>query len=75
MITVMRKHHKILMIIITALVCISFSWFYNRTDFSSIAKGTVGTFYDHPVSQVEFQRNSRLLRLASQLGSELSGVT
>jgi SurA N-terminal domain/PPIC-type PPIASE domain len=68
MITVMRKHHKILMIIITALVCISFSWFYNRTDFSSIAKGTVGTFYDHPVSQVEFQRNSRLLRLASQLG-------
>ena len=68
MITVMRKHHKILMIIITALVCISFSWFYNRTDFSSMSKGTVGTFYDHPVSQVEFQRNSRLLRLASQLG-------
>ncbi len=68
MITMMRKHHKTLMIIITALVCISFSWFYNRTDFSSIGNGTVGTFYDHPVTQVEFQHNARLLRLASQLG-------
>ena len=29
---------------------------------------TVGKFYDHNVSQAEFQRNSRLLRLASQLG-------
>ncbi len=68
MITIMRKHHKTLMIIITALVCISFSWFYNRTDFSSISKETAGTFYDHTVSQVEFQHYARLLRLASQLG-------
>ena len=68
MITVMRKHHKVLMIIITALVCISFSWFYNRTDFSSISNGAVGKLYDHTVSELEFQRYSRLLRLASQLG-------
>ena len=30
--------------------------------------GTVGTFYNRSVSLVEFQRNARLLRLASQLG-------
>lgn len=63
------------MIIITALVCISFSWFYNRTDFSHISNGIVGSIYDHKVSEVEFQRNSRLLRLASQLGmGELVGA-
>ena len=68
MITVMRKHHKILMIFITALVCISFSWYWNRTDFAQMGAGSVGKIYDRSVSQVEFQRNMRLLRLASQLG-------
>ena len=68
MITVMRKHHKVLMIIITVLVCISFSWYWNKTDFSQMGNATVGKIYDHDVSQPEFQRNVRLLRLASQLG-------
>ncbi len=56
------------MIFITALVCISFSWYWNKTDFSQVGAGTVGKIYDHKVSQVEFQRNSRLLRLGSDLG-------
>jgi hypothetical protein len=64
----MRKHHKILMSVITALVCISFSWYWNKTDFARLENGTVGTFYDHPVSQIELQRQARLLRLALQLG-------
>ncbi|HEY5037416.1 MAG TPA: SurA N-terminal domain-containing protein [Chthoniobacterales bacterium] len=68
MITIMRKHHKVLMIFITALVCISFSWYWNRTDFSQMGNGVIGTIYDHKVSQVEFQRNARLLRLSSELG-------
>ncbi|HEY1581647.1 MAG TPA: peptidylprolyl isomerase [Chthoniobacterales bacterium] len=68
MITVMRKHHKVLMILITILVCISFSWYWNRTDFAQMNNGVVGRIYDRSISQVEFQRNSRLLRLASQLG-------
>jgi peptidyl-prolyl cis-trans isomerase D len=68
MITVMRKHHKILMIFITVLVCISFSWYWNKTDFGQMGNGTVGKIYDRNVSQVEFQRNARLLRLGSQLG-------
>ncbi|MBA3543480.1 MAG: peptidylprolyl isomerase [Chthoniobacterales bacterium] len=68
MITVMRKHHKVLMIIITVLVCISFSWYWNKTDFAQMGDATVGKLYDRDVSQVEYQRNARLLRLASQLG-------
>jgi SurA N-terminal domain/PPIC-type PPIASE domain len=68
MITVMRKHHKVLMIFITVLVCISFSWYWNRTDFAQLGNGTVGKIYDRSVSQIEFQRSMRLLRLGSQLG-------
>lgn len=68
MITVMRKHHKVLMILITILVCISFSWYWNRTDFSQMGSGVAGRIYEHNVSDVDFQRNSRLLRLASELG-------
>ncbi len=68
MITVMRKHHKVLMIVITVLVCISFSWYWNKSDFSQMGDGTVGTIYNRSVTQVEFQRNVRLLRLGSQLG-------
>ena len=69
MITIMRKHHKTLMIVITALVCISFSWYWNANpDFGQMSNGTVGKIYDRNVSQVEFERNARLLRLSSQLG-------
>lgn len=68
MITVMRKHHKILMIIITVLVCISFSWYWNKVDLGQMGEATVGKLYDRNVSQTEFQRNARLLRLGSQLG-------
>jgi hypothetical protein len=68
MITIMRKHHKVLMIFITGLVCISFSWYWNKTDFAQMGNGVVGKIYDRNVSQVEFQRNSRLLRLAADLG-------
>src|SRR5450432_2241618 len=68
MINVMRKHHKVLMIVITALVCISFSWYWNKTDFAQMGQGVVGHIYDRNVSQVEFQRDARLLRLGSQLG-------
>ncbi len=70
MITVIRKHHKTLMIVITALVCISFSWYWNKTDFGQLGNGAVGRIYDHNVTQVEFDRNARLLRLASQLGMQ-----
>ena len=50
MITIMRKHHKVLMIFITVLVCISFSWYWNKTDFGQMGNGTVGKIYDRNVS-------------------------
>jgi hypothetical protein len=77
MINVMRKHHKVLMIVITALVCISFSWYWNKTDFAQMGQGTVGRIYDRNVSQLEFQRDARLLRLGSQLGMRdlIEGLT
>ena len=68
MITVIRKHHKVLMIIITVLVCISFSWYWNKADLTQLGDGTIGTIYNRSVTQLEFQRNVRLLRLGSQLG-------
>ncbi len=68
MITIMRKHHKVLMIVITGLVCISFSWYWNKTDFAQIGNGMAGKIYDRNVSQVEFQRHARLFQLGSQLG-------
>ena len=70
MINVMRKHHKVLMIIITALVCISFSWYWNRTDFAQMGDASVGKIYGRAVSQIEFQRNMRLFDLARQLGMQ-----
>ena len=68
MITMMRKHHKVLMIVITALVCISFSWYWNKTDFAQMGNGVAGKLYDRNVSQVEYQRNARLFQLGNQLG-------
>ncbi len=77
MITVMRKHHKVLMIIITALVCISFSWYWNKVDLGQMGNAAVGKIYDRTISQVEFQRNMRLGRLGSQLGMRdlIQGLT
>ncbi len=77
MITVMRKHHKTLMIIITVLVCISFSWYWNKTDFGELGDHHIGAIYGRNVTQIEMQRNARLLRLASQLGMKdlVNGLT
>jgi hypothetical protein len=71
----MRKHHKVLMIFITALVCISFSWYWNQNpDFGSMGDASVGKVYGRAVSHVELQRNMRLFDLARQLGmQELAG--
>src|ERR1051325_3026767 len=61
MITIMRKHHKVLMIFITALVCISFSWYWNKTHFAQIGNGSIGKIYYTNVSPVEHHRNPRPL--------------
>lgn len=67
MITVMRKHHKWLMIVI-AILAIPFVFYFNKSDFSIDRETDLGRIYDRPITNVEFQRNVRLLTLAQMLG-------
>jgi hypothetical protein len=71
MITVMRKHHKWLMIVI-AILAIPFIFYFNKTDFSANRQTDLGRIYDRPVTNVEFQRSARLLTLAQMLGLSLT---
>ena len=67
MITVMRKHHKWLMIVI-AILAIPFIFYFNKTDFTVNRQSDLGRIYDRPITQVEFQRSARLMTLAQMLG-------
>jgi len=70
MITVMRKHHKWLMIVI-AILAIPFIFYFNKTNLGATRASDIGRIYDRPVTQVEFQRSARLLQLAQMLGLSL----
>ena len=59
MITVMRKHHKWLMIVI-AILAIPFIFYFNKTDLSANRQTDLGRIYERPVTNVEFQRSVRL---------------
>jgi peptidyl-prolyl cis-trans isomerase D len=67
MITVMRKHHKWLMIVI-AILAIPFVFYFNKTNLTAKRETDLGKIYDRPITMVEFQRNARLLTLAQSLG-------
>ena len=67
MITVMRKHHKWLMIVI-AILAIPFIFYFNKSDLSKRRQDDLGRIYDRPVTQVEFSRSARLMTLAQMLG-------
>jgi SurA N-terminal domain/PPIC-type PPIASE domain len=67
MITVMRKHHKWLMIVI-AILAIPFVFYFNKTDFTAQRQTDLGRIYDRPVTSVEFQRSVRLFNLAQMVG-------
>jgi hypothetical protein len=67
MITVMRKHHKWLMIVI-AILAIPFIFYFNKTDLSANRQTDLGRIYERPITQVEFQRSVRLMTLAQMLG-------
>src|SRR5205085_4497113 len=70
MITIMRKHHKWLMIVI-AILAIPFIFYFNKTDLGAARANDIGRIYDRPVTLVEFQRSARLLNLAQMLGLSL----
>ena len=67
MITVMRKHHKWLMIVI-AILAIPFVFYFNKSDLSAQRQTDLGRIYERPVTNVEFQRSVRLFSLARMLG-------
>jgi hypothetical protein len=68
MITVMRKHHKWLMIVISILAIPFIFYFVQQPDYGAIRTTDLGRIYDRPVTNVEFQRSARLFTLAQMLG-------
>lgn len=67
MITIMRKHHKWLMIVI-AILAIPFIFYFNKSDLSKERQTDLGRVYDRPFTLVEFQRSVRLWTLAQMMG-------
>lgn len=67
MINILRKNQKGLWIVI-ALLCIPCVFYFSNSNVGAIRKNDLGQFYGRTVSQVEFQRSSRLLNLARDLG-------
>jgi hypothetical protein len=70
MITIFRKHHRWLMIVI-AILALPFVFYFNKTDLGAQRTTDLGRIYDRPVTQVEFTRNARILNLASTIGLTL----
>jgi hypothetical protein len=72
MITILRKHHRWLMIVISILALPFVFYFVQKPDYSALnRKDDLGRIYDRTITQVEFTRNARLLNLASGLGLSL----
>jgi len=67
MITILRKHRHWLMIVI-AILCIPFIFYFSKTDFSAQSLDRFGRIYDRNIMRVEVQRNVRLFELAQRLG-------
>jgi parvulin-like peptidyl-prolyl isomerase len=71
MITILRKHHRWLMIVI-AILALPFVFYFAQTpDFGAQRQTDLGRIYDRTVTQVEFTRNARLMTLAHSLGLSL----
>ena len=69
MINTMRKNQRVLWIVI-AFLAIPFVFYFQNDILTSDDNNPqqLGTIYGRPVSNVEFQRNARLLNLVQQLG-------
>lgn len=64
----MRKHQQPLMIIITALVIISFAYFFNRAEISKLGREDIGVIYGRKVTISEMARLQRLVQVGAELG-------
>ena len=72
MITIMRKHHKWLMIVISILAIPFIFYFVQQPDYGAIRSTELGRIYDRPLTNVEFQRSARFFTLAQMLGLPLA---
>lgn len=71
MITILRKHHRWLMIVI-AVLAIPFVFYFSQTpNFGAQRSTDLGRIYNRQVTEVEFHRNARLLNLARSMGLSL----
>ncbi len=67
MINILRKNQKWLWIVI-GFLAIPFCFYFVKTDPAALRSDEVARIYDRGVSQVEYQRDKRLLTLAESLG-------
>jgi peptidyl-prolyl cis-trans isomerase D len=72
MVNLFRRFQQPLMILITIMVIISFTWFYSRSDFMDRgASNRVGSIYGHNFSQAQFMREGRKFELCQYILPEL----
>ena len=70
MITILRKHHRWLMIVI-AILAIPFIFYFNKTDLGANRQVTLGRIYNRTITLTEFSKNAGLMQLAQALGLTL----
>ncbi len=68
MTNLIRKYHQTLMILITVLVIVAFTWLYNGTDFKRIGVDRAFRVYDRTLSEADIERSARRFQLARGLG-------
>ena len=70
MITILRKHHRWLMIVI-AILALPFVFYFNKTDLGATRQTDLGRIYNRTITLMEFSRNAHLMNLARGLGMSL----
>ena len=68
MINIMRRYQQTLMILVTFVVIIAFTWLYNNTSFERVGADRVGSVYGRMVSQADYLRVARKFEICQMLG-------
>ena len=68
MVNIMRKYQQTLMILVTFVVIIAFTWLYNNTSFEHVGADRVGSVYGRMVSQTDYLREARKFEISQMLG-------
>src|SRR6188768_3369189 len=71
MVSLLRRYRQPLMIAVTIMIIITFSYFGSRSDFSDgSGSGKVATIYGRPVTYAQTQKIARKFGLARELGMQ-----